>query len=165
MPGQWGKLSKDKWGYVMPITDPIFDEPPYYYRGIEMLIFTYETDEKAAANILPDMLQLADSPPVASVFFPAFHWSTLGAYNETILSLNVLWEGQPMVYIPNLFVDSEVGMIAGREVYGASKIFGDIHWLKSRDSIMAYCERPTGNRIVQGVMSPQNQPQGRRIRC
>ena len=37
MPGTPGRLTPDRFGFSMPPSDPPFDKPPYYYRGIEMM--------------------------------------------------------------------------------------------------------------------------------
>ena len=91
-----GKLRPQNFGFSMPVTMPPFDAPPYYYRGIEMLAFVYETDDEAAAAVLPEGLTLANSPAVAQLLFPNFHFSTLGTYKEVILGLNALWKGKPV---------------------------------------------------------------------
>jgi len=151
-----GKLKPENFGFSMPVTMPPFDAPPYYYRGIEMLAFVYETDEEAAAAVLPEGLTLADSPAVAQLLFPNFHFSTLGAYKEVILGLNALWEGQPVTYCVGLLVTNEVGLIGGREPYGFPKLFANIEWSKERNLISAWAERPTGKRICTGVLRPRD---------
>ena len=34
MPGTPGRLSPDRFGFSMPVTDPPFDRPPYYYLSL-----------------------------------------------------------------------------------------------------------------------------------
>ena len=151
-----GKLQPRNFGFSMPVTMPPFDAPPYYYRGIEMLAFIYETDDEAAAAVLPEGLTLANSPAVAQVLFPDFHFSTLGAYKEVIIGLNALWKGQPVTYCVGLLVTNEVGLIGGREPYGFPKLFANIEWSKERNLISAWAERPTGKRIATGVLRPRD---------
>src|SRR5713226_8685658 len=88
MRGVPGRLNPNRFGFAMPVTDPPFDHPPYYYRGIEVMGFSYQTDDDAAAEIVPEGLTLADSPAIAQLIFTNFHFSTLGAYTEAILGLN-----------------------------------------------------------------------------
>ncbi|MBU0471318.1 MAG: acetoacetate decarboxylase family protein, partial [Nanoarchaeota archaeon] len=40
--------------------------PPIYYKNVEAISFAYETDEDAAADILPEGLELT-SPATASL--------------------------------------------------------------------------------------------------
>ena len=102
MSGVAGRLEPSQFGFAMPVTDPPFDRPPYYYRGIEMMAFAYETDDDVAAAIVPEGLTLAQSPAIAQLIFTNFHFSTLGAYTEAILGLSCLWENQPVTYCANL---------------------------------------------------------------
>jgi acetoacetate decarboxylase len=151
-----GKLKPKNFGFAMPVTMPPFDPPPYYYRDIELLGFAYETEDEAAAAIVPEGLTLADSPAVAQLLFPNFHFSTLGAYKEVIIGINCLWEKQPVTYTAGLLVTNEVGLIGGREPYGFPKIFANIEWSKERNLICAWAERPTGKRICTGVLRPRD---------
>lgn len=152
MAGKFGNLTKDKFGFAIPVTDPPFDRPPYYYRDIELMFFAFETDENAAVSWVPEGLQLSDSPPVAFVIYTNYRFSTLGPYTETILGFNTIWEGEPRAYCSNLFVSNEVGMIAGREIYGFPKLLANITWKREHESIIAYTERPEGKRIVTSQM-------------
>src|SRR5437870_10560775 len=118
MRGVPGRLNPNRFGFAMPVTDPPFDHPPYYYRGIEVMGFAYQTDDDAAAEIVPEGLTLADSPAIAQVIFTNFHFSTLGAYTEAILGLNCLWEDQPITHCANLLVTNEIGLIGGASRMG-----------------------------------------------
>lgn len=154
MAGLWGKLTKEKFGYTMPVTDPIIDEPPYYYRNAERMAFEFETDDEIAAQLLPEGLQLASSPARGTLVVAHYPYSTVGAYNEVVLVLHVLWEGEPHAYLVHIFVDSEVAMLGGREIYGTPKVLADIEIIKSEASITAYVEKPKGNRIISATMRP-----------
>ena len=156
MPGTPGRLTPDRFGFSMPVTDPPFDRPPYYYRGIEVMGFAYETDDDAAAAIVPEGLTIAHSPAIAQLIFTNFHFSTLGAYTEAILGVSCLWEGEPVTYCANLLVTNEVGLIGGREPYGFPKLFGEVEWVKEHEIISAYAERPKGKRICTGVLRPRD---------
>ena len=99
MSGVPGRLDPSRFGFSMPVTDPPFDRPPYYYRGIEVMGFAYETDDDAAAAIVPEGLAIAHSPAIAQLIFTNFHFSTLGAYTEAILGVSCLWDGEPVIRI------------------------------------------------------------------
>jgi len=151
-----GKLQPKNFGFTIPVTNPPLDPPPYYYRGIELLAFAYETDDEAAAAIVPEGLTLANSPAVAQLLFPNFHFSTVGSYREVILGVNCLFEDQSVTYCDSLLVTSEVGMLGGREIYGYPKLFAHIEWSKENNLIAAWAERPHGKRICTGVMRPRD---------
>lgn len=154
--GLEGRLTPREFGFAMPVTNPPFDRPPYHYRGLEMMAFAYETDDEAAAQVVPEGLTIADSPAIAQLIFPNFHFSTLGAYKEVILGISCLWEGKPVTYCVALLVTNEVGLIGGREPYGFPKLFANIEWSKENNLISAYAERPEGKRICSAVMRPRD---------
>src|SRR5262245_21375469 len=131
MSGAPGRLEPTRFGFAMPVTDPPFDRPPYYYRDIEVMAFAYETDDDAAADIVPEGLAIAHSPAVAQLIFTDFHFSTLGAYTEAILGVSCLWAGEPVTYCSNLLVTNEIGLIGGREPCGFAKPLVSVGWTKA----------------------------------
>ena len=74
-------MTKARMGPTMPVDAPIYAKPPFYYRNVERLVFTYETDKEAALDILPDVLNLR-LPATACVNFLNAPVCTLGAYEE-----------------------------------------------------------------------------------
>lgn len=154
--GPAGRLTPDRFGFAMPVTNPPFDPPPYQYRDIEMLSFVYETDGEAAADIVPEGLVVADAPALATVSFPDFHFSTLGAYREAVLGVRCLWEQEPVLYCAALFVTDDIGELGGRDVYGFPKLLARIEWSREHNLIAAWVERPSGKRIVTGVLRPRD---------
>jgi acetoacetate decarboxylase len=151
-----GRLTPDRFGFAMPAASPPFDRPPYHYRDIEMLGFVYETDDEAAADIVPEGLVVASSPAVAVLIFPDFHFSTLGAYREVILGVRCLWEERPVTYCASLLVTDDIGELGGRDIYGYPKLLGHIKWVREHNLIVAYAERPKGKRLCTGILRPRD---------
>jgi len=149
-----GRLTREKYGYSMPVDAPLFCKPPIYYKNAEAIAFAYETDEDSAADILPEGLELT-SPPTASVLFLRYPFSTLGVYDEVILGLSCTWQGSPRFYIAHIVVNSDVPLAAGREIWGYPKKFAEITFQKERDLILGAMERPKDNRICTGVIRPE----------
>ncbi|MDF6046142.1 acetoacetate decarboxylase family protein [Streptomyces sp. JH14] len=133
------------------------DPPPHYFRGTEMATFDFETDSAAAAALVPEGLVLAHEPARARVMFADFTFSTLGPYREAILAISCLWEGRRVLYCPYLIVTGDVGLIAGREIWGAPKLLGDIGFTRANAVISCHVDRPAGlNRIATGVIRPRD---------
>lgn len=152
--GLAGRLSKDKFGFAQPVDAPLYGKPPYYYKGAESMAFAYETDEEAAADLLPEGLELT-SPATAQVSFINYPFSTLGPYGEAILGLMCTFEGQPRFYIAHIVLDTDSPFAAGREIWGYPKKLAHITLEMDGDLIIGTMERPTGNRICTGVMRPE----------
>jgi len=146
-----GLLKKNQFGPSMPVTAPAVQSPPFYYRNMEMIIVAYRTDEEEALRMLPEGLELSQ-PATASIIIAKYHFSTFGPYNEAILCLSCTWKGQPMTYLPNLFVTQEAPLIAGREIWGYAKKLAHIDLIQEHEQYMGLIERPKGNRIATAVM-------------
>ena len=152
--GKAGRLTKDKFGFSMPVDAPLYCQPPIYYKNIESISFPYETDEEAAADILPEGLELT-TPATASVVFIKYTFSTLGPYEEAILGIACTWQGQPKFYIAHIVLNTDSPFAAGREIWGFPKKLAHITLEKEGDLICGTMERPKGNRICTGVIRPE----------
>jgi acetoacetate decarboxylase len=85
-----GRLTKDKFGYSLPAGAPLYAKPAIYYKNVEAIGITYETDTEAALDLLLEGLVLPEPAP-ASLLFIRYPWSTLGPYEEAILGISCLW--------------------------------------------------------------------------
>jgi len=152
-----GALTPDRFGYTGPVSAPNVETPPHYFRDTEMVIFEYETSTEAAAAVVPEGLFVAHEPAHALLWFANFHFSTLGSYREAMLAIPCLWEGRRVLYCPYMIVTGDVGLIAGREIWGAPKLHGDIGWVAANSVVACQVERPAGViRIASGVIRPRD---------
>lgn len=149
-----GRLTKDKFTANMPVDAPLYSTPPIYYKNVEAISFTYETDEDAIIDILPEALEVTD-PPIATVLIIKYPFSTLGPYDEAILGVSCTLDSKPRFYIPHIVVHSDIPLAAGREIWGYPKKFAYVSLEREGDLIIGTMERPRGNRICTGVMRPE----------
>lgn len=152
-----GTLSADRFGYTGPISAPNIDPPPHFYRGSEIATFDFETSTTAAAAVVPEGLVVAHEPARARLMFANFAFSTLGAYREAMLTIACTWEGQRVMYCPYLIVTNDIALIAGREIWGAPKLFGAVGWNFSNAVLTCHVERPIGvNRVASAMIRPRD---------
>ncbi|MBL7166274.1 MAG: acetoacetate decarboxylase family protein [Dehalococcoidales bacterium] len=149
-----GRLNKKNIGFSMPVDAPLYSKPPIYYKDVEAISFTYETDEDAVLDILPEGLEI-NSPPMANLIFIKYPFSTLGPYDEVILGISCLWQGKPRFYIAHIVLNTDIPLAAGREIWGYPKKLAHITLEKEGDLITGTMERPWGNRICTGVIRPE----------
>ena len=149
-----GKLTKAKMGTTMPVDAPVYHRKPFYFKRARLLRCDYETDAKAAAEIIPEQLSLAD-PPTAFLLINEYPWSTLGPYREAVLGVNVQFGKQPLHYLSHLMLDREVPVLAGRDIYGFPKKMGVVEFFQQDDLLAGYVERPRGIRICSIVLRPE----------
>ena len=88
-------MTLERMAGTMPVHAPIYPEPPFYYRNLELLAWTYETDEEAALDVLPDCLELS-LPATATLAVLDAPICTLGSYQEAFISIAATFEGEPV---------------------------------------------------------------------
>jgi len=146
-----GRVNRDNVGFAMPVDAPLYATPPIFYKDVERILFTYETDEEAVMNVLPEGLEVP-TPATATLLFVKYPFSTLGPYLEAILSVGCLWQGEPRGYVAHIVLDTDAPTGAGREIWGFPKKLAHITFENEGDLIMGTMERPKGNRICTGVI-------------
>lgn len=153
-----GRLSKDKFGYGMPVDAPMYSRPPIFYRNAQTLFVNYETDREAALDLLPQGLELPEMA-TALILFIRYPFSTLGVYEETILGLPCTHNGAGNLYIAHIVVNNEIPMVAGREIWGFPKKMATIEIKEEADIIWGRMERPKGNPICSAGVRLEKQIQ------
>ena len=149
--GKPGTLTKDKLGNSMPVNAPLYGRLPVMYKGVSMLIYEYVTDANAAAALLPAQLELENDPPIITMLFAEYQWSSLGPYNEIAQTIGCKYNGKSMKYTTLLHVTNDTALTMGRECGGIPKKMGHIPF--GRDpNYSCRLERPLGTRICSAVM-------------
>jgi acetoacetate decarboxylase len=146
-----GRLSKERFGYSMPVDGSYYQSPPFYYRDARSLTVLFETDPEAAADILPEGLELP-LPAVASLFIAYYPFTTFGPYHEAILGLACLWQGERATYMPQLATTTTPPLVAGREIWGYAKKIAHIDLIEQDELLLGILERPKGTRLATAVM-------------
>lgn len=149
-----GKLTKQEFGYSGPSDAPLFQAPPFYYRGVESIIILYETEAEAALALLPEGLELALPATVNVTVFRA-PFTTLGPYNAAMVRIHCLWQGQPKGYVCYQIVTGDAAMAAGREIWGYPKKLGAVEFTKNHQLLTATVERPQNYRLCTVSVRPE----------
>jgi acetoacetate decarboxylase len=149
-----GRMTRERMAGTMPVHAPIYPEPPFYYRNLEMLAWVYETDEEAALDLLPDCLELR-LPATATLAVLDAPICTLGSYQEAFLSIAASFEGEPVEYVVNNLLTSDAAIAVGREIWGVPKKLGHIELQKHDQGMIGIVERPKGTRLVTGMFRPE----------
>jgi acetoacetate decarboxylase len=148
-----GQLTKDNLGFSMPADAPLYPRPPYDYKDASLMIFDYVTDGPSAARLLPAEAELAD-PATAGLVFASYPSSTLGAYREVVVFVDVLYQGRNVKYAAYLYVTTDVAMAAGREMGGFPKKIATIDFQGDKDHpYQAALERPAGLQLASGNLT------------
>lgn len=149
-----GRLTKDQFGFSVPVSRnaALYTGHPYYYRDVERLAVTYETDSDPVLDILPEHMDPLTDPPqvVVTVTKVGFH-IPLGPYTESYVAVRARFKEEPLRYVAFMWVNSDAAMAAGREIYGAPKKLGEVRLqsgVPTSEVIQGIIERPAGTRLL-----------------
>jgi acetoacetate decarboxylase len=110
-----------------PYGSPLVPRLPLRMRNTEILTVAYRTAPDAVARFLPDGLESLE-PRVIVHLYRMHDADWFGSYGESAVHLPVRHgaSGTTGVYSPLLYVGSDGGVAAGREIYGQPKKGGEI---------------------------------------
>ena len=104
----------------MPVDNPSYPAPPYYFVDREYFIITYETDPDILKTKVPPPLEITE-PVVKYEFIRMPDSSGLGDYTESGQVIPVQYKGKPGLFILSMYLDNEPAILAGREIWGFPK--------------------------------------------
>jgi len=139
-----GQLTRERFGFSMPVDAPLYPAPPWHYSDAEFLTLAYETDPEAARAALPAGLELP-SPATVRLVFARYPSSPVGPYNEAIQSIECRWEGESRGFIARILLDNDGAIAGGREVWGYPKKHAYVELSRRGDTFSAAVERPRGH--------------------
>jgi acetoacetate decarboxylase len=110
----------------MPHVHPFYPPLPATYRDVRSQLVVFDADPDAVAPFLPDPLEPSpDGLGVAAGIEVPF-CSAYGPFHEAFLMLKARFRGEDGWYIPIIWHDGPAGIAAGREIYGAPKVYASI---------------------------------------
>jgi acetoacetate decarboxylase len=145
--------------YSLPIgPGSMYAPPPYLYRGVEDCFIVYETEAAGVEALLPPGLEIADETPTCIAWARWVPFSTFGAYHEAYIMIRANYGETTYLYQPFIFVDNEIPLGAGREIWGYAKKLAvfERNWggdgTPFGEQMVFTVERPKGQRIMTATM-------------
>jgi acetoacetate decarboxylase len=118
-----------------------------YSRGgmlidVDIMVAMFRTDPEVIASLLPPPLE-PGAMPIATAYIAEFHQTNFGiVYNEAALFIPAAYNGEEGKYCLSMPVDNDMGLIAGREVFGyPKKIAEKIYVTRKDDTVTGECVR------------------------
>jgi len=118
-------LSRDE-EWAMPVHHPYYPRLPATYRDVRSQTVFFEADPAAVAGFLPRPLEPSPDGLCAAMGILVPFCTAYGAFNEALLMLRARFRGMDGWYIPIIWHDGPAGIAAGREIYGAPKVFASL---------------------------------------
>jgi acetoacetate decarboxylase len=112
--------------YSAPHISPLYPNGPYEYTDSTVLAVFYSVSDDLARGLLPEPLEVAGEPNMSLWFFEYPETNGLGAYNEVVVGVNAVHDGEHLMYVAYEGLDSEIPICAGREIHGTGKKYGTV---------------------------------------
>ena len=118
-------LSRDE-GWAMPFGHPYYPPLPATYRDVRSQYVFFEADPAAVAHFLPQPLEPSPDGLCVAIGILVPFCTAYGLFNEALVMLKARFRGEIGWYIPIIWHDGPAGIAAGREIYGAPKVYADL---------------------------------------
>ena len=113
-------------GWTMPFDHPYYPLLPATYRNVRTQSVFFEADPDAVARFLPEPLKPSPDGLCVAMGIVVPFCTAYGPFNEALLMLKARFRGTDGWYIPIIWHDGPAGIAAGREIYGAPKVYATI---------------------------------------
>jgi acetoacetate decarboxylase len=108
----------------MPVASPAYPKGPYRFVNREYFIVAYESCPDAIRAALPEPLEPDGSNTVLYEFIRMPDSSGFGDYTESGIVIPARYNGEPVNFTAQMYLDCEPPISGGREIWGFPKKFG-----------------------------------------
>ena len=131
--------------------------PEWSWTDADAVIIDYLTTEGAAAAMLPEScttFPIPDLPGYSAVkqVWARYRDSSMGPYDELIITIPCLVNGQMFLYVPFIYVDTDRAITSGREIGGWPKKLAKFGFDRVGDEYRCTFER-NGDRIASASLN------------
>ena len=127
----------------MPVSASLYPEPPYLYPKAELAVIFYSVDRDAVEHIVPAPLKLARTP-MCVAFVAWYPETTIGPYHEAATFIEAKLktdEGKVSAFYCNaMFVDCDIALAAGREIWGFPKKIAEMSVKREGNTVVGLME-------------------------
>lgn len=107
--------------FSMPIASPSYPKGPYEFLNREYMIITYLSDPDAIRAALPEPLEPDGSNQVLYEFIKMPDSVGFGDYEESGVVIPCTFQGEPVNFTAQMYLDCDPPIAGGREIWGFPK--------------------------------------------
>lgn len=107
--------------FSMPIASPSFPQGPYEFLNREYMIITYKSDPEAIRAAVPEPLEPDGSNTVLYEFIKMPDSVGFGDYEESGVVIPCTFQGEPVNFTAQMYLDCHPPIAGGREIWGFPK--------------------------------------------
>lgn len=124
----------------MPLASPSYPKGPYRFIDRQYMIITYESDPDAIRAAVPEPLEPDGSNTVLYEFIRMPDSTGFGDYTETGIVIPCKYQGEPVNFTAQMYLDCEPPISGGREIWGFPKKLADVSLKVNRDTLAGRLE-------------------------
>lgn len=142
-----GKITLANHPFSTPANGPLYANAPVWnWTDVDIIIVDYLTTAAAAAEFLPAQCTTVPIPELPGYALIKLIWAkyrdtSFGPYNELMPTIPCLYNGQPFIHVPLIYVDNDCAMAAGRETGGWPKKLAKIDMERTGNEYRCSFER------------------------
>ncbi|MHA2423953.1 MAG: acetoacetate decarboxylase family protein, partial [Candidatus Thorarchaeota archaeon] len=131
--------------YSTPISSPLYPKAPYHYKDAKVFLALFYPPEGTLEKLLPSPLR-PSSLPLAGVMFGEMPCVEAGPFMESAILAQCLYDDpdtgeQVGVHFSHNYVDTDVALASGREIWGYPRKLADISLKMKKDTVIGEVKR------------------------
>jgi acetoacetate decarboxylase len=115
--------------YSMPRQNGLYPPPPIKYKNARALALMFQCDPNLKQTYLPPELNSIEYG-LDTLIILEYPSTSIGPYNEAVLLLSCIHKNIAGNYVYSIYVDDDVALAAGREIWGIPKKMAEINLSK-----------------------------------
>ncbi len=140
----------------MPASSPSYPRGPYRFINREYMVITYETDHDLLRSAVPDPLKPNPQGHVMYEWIRMPDSSGFGNYTESGVVIPCLYQGEPINFTAQMYLDDEPPISAGREIWGFPKKYAQPKLSVESDTLTGTLNY-AGQLVSMGTMAYKHQ--------
>ena len=145
----------------MPVAGPSYPKGPYRFVDREYMIIVYESDAEAIRRAVPETLQPEDGNLVFYEWIRMPDSSGFGDYTESGIVIPCVYQGQPINFTAQMYLDDDPPIAAGREIWGFPKKWAHPKMETVEDTLTGTLHY-AGQLVAMGTMTYKHESQARK---
>jgi acetoacetate decarboxylase len=134
--------------YSMPRQSGLYPPPPFEYKNARALILVFQCAPDRKKNYLPPKF-ISIEGGLDALITLEYPNTSIGRYNECIVTLNCTYENKPGLYVFSIYVDTDIALTAGREIWGIPKKLANIELSHIKESIVEGSVERDGQKLFE----------------
>ena len=138
--------NNQKVGYSMPRQNGLYPPPPIIYKNARALALMFQSVPHMKKLCLPDEFVSIENG-LDTLIILEYPETSIGPYNEAVLLLSCTYQNMPGNFVYSIYVDDDVALAAGREIWGIPKKIAEINLSKIKKNKVYGIVTRKGKRI------------------